>query len=272
MSSFVIGTGYVGTELVKTLRDSDVHVTQSSRSAHCADVIVRDGSALDRELAARDYDQIVSVVQLTAPDVDWILERVDGPRWLILSSQQLASRVAAPMTVAAIARETVALERGASVLRPTMIFGRGGDRNVSRLIRFMQRWHVPVVPGNGDELVQPIHVADLIDLVARHAASPVGGLFPAGGPEALPTRELVSTLAELLGLRLRPIAVPRLALRAAAALAPLMGLRRDQLERLEEPKTVDWSRTGAVFCWEPAPLGVRLEEAVTDATQVSRSA
>jgi nucleoside-diphosphate-sugar epimerase len=146
-----------------------------------------------------------------------------------------------------------------------MIYGRGRDKNLSRLIHSMRRWRVPVVPGDGSQLIQPLHVDDLVDLIACHEKALVAGLYPVGGAEALPLGELVGTLAQILGLRCPILALPQAALRVAARFGPLIGVRSDQIRRLTEPKIVDIARTVTTFEWLPVPLGLRLEQAVLEA-------
>ena len=200
LSTLILGTGFVGSVLAEWLRSRGIEVTQSSRTGGKGDVTVSDGAALDALVVSGDFDQIVALGQLTGPDIDWVLERVDGPRWLIMSSQQVISAVPAPGTTMALAREELVLARGGCVLRPTMIFGSGGDVNVTRLIATMQRWRVPIVPGSGSQMVQPLHVDDLSGLVTRCIiCDHQGGLYAVGGAEGrAASRRLVATLAELL--------------------------------------------------------------------------
>lgn len=270
MTTLVIGTGFVGTELAAGLRDRGIQVTTTSRRKNVADVTISNGAALDGLLADRAFDQVIVVGQLTGPDIDWVLERTQGPQWLVLSSHQVTAGTAAPQTRIALAREAVAIAHGACVLRPTMIYGRGRDVNLSRLIRLMQRWRVPIVPGDGSQLVQPVHVDDLIELIACHKKASAGGVYPVGGAEALPAGELVTTLAQILGLRCPVLALPKGALQFLARFAPIVGVRPDQVRRLTEHKTVDLTRTTATFGWLPAPLGLRLEQAVMEARYTER--
>lgn len=262
MTSLVIGTGFIGDALATRLRQNGIAVTQSSRTPQRADVTVDHGAALDAILARSVPDQVVVVGQLTNPNIDWVIERVDGERWVLLSSQQVSSQFAAPGTEVALAREEFLLARGACVLRPTMVYGKGQDANVTRLIRFMLRWRLPVVPGSGEQLVQPLHVDDLAELISRHEGAPRGGLYPVGGDEALPVRELVATLADILGIHLAPLELPAPAIRLLTNVAPLFGLRRDQILRMLESKAADSTVTTAHFGWVPMPLGLRLEQAV----------
>lgn len=255
--------------MASALRASGVGVTTTSRVAGRADVTVASGADLDTLLAARAFGQIVHLPQLTSADGGWCLDRVDGPRWLVFSSAQVESAVARPGADLARAHEAHARERGAAVLRPTMIFGRGDDLNVSRVIRLLRRYRVPVVVGDGSQRVQPVHVDDVAALVVAHGRRPVGGLFPVGGDEQLAMAELVDRLRRALGVRVPPLRIRSGWLRAVARL-PLPGLRPDQVLRLEEDKVVDSSVTCETFGWSPLPLARRLDEAILAVVQPGR--
>ncbi|CAB4887318.1 unannotated protein [freshwater metagenome] len=263
MSSLIIGSGYVGTLLGQQLQTRGVAVTQTSQRLHPMFQHVANGADLDRLLSTSSATQVVVCGQLTSPDIDWVLERIDGPRWLVFSSQQVTSAIAAPGIETARARETFALGRGACVVRPTMIYGHGGDKNISFAARLIRRWHMALVPGPGTQLVQPIHVDDLIDLVAAHHAAPRSGLFAAAGPEAAPLREVIEILVEVTGVRAPLITLPASIPLLSPALR-LLGLRADQLARLAESKTADIGAATSAFGWEPEALGIRLEQAVRE--------
>ncbi len=265
MSTLIIGTGFVGTALADSYRAMGLATVQTSRHVGRADLSIGNGAALDRLLGESVFDQVVVVGQLTGPAIDWVLERVDGPRWLVLSSQQLASPVLAPRSATARAREALVLSRGACVLRPTMIFGRGRDANVSRVIRFMNRSRLALVPGPGDQEMQPLHVDDLVALIHCHKKAASGGLHPVACSEAIPIIELVDTIGQILGLRLPPVVIPSAVVAIAARVAPLLRLRPDQISRLTQQKVVDATSTEAAFDWSPAPLGLRVEQAVGEA-------
>ena len=261
----MIGTGYIGSWLAAELRRRHVTVLQSSRRIGAADITVGDGAALDGLLSEREFEQVVVVGQLTGPDIDWVIERIQGPRWVVLSSHQVTAAAAAPGTPAALAREDVALARGACVLRPTMVYGRGGDRNVTRLLHWMRRLRVPIVPGRGAQQVQPLHVDDLIELVGCHRTAPAGGMYAVSGPEAVPLAELVATVAQIVGLRCPALSLPERALGFVSRLSRGVGVRADQVRRLTEDKVADHTWTTSQFGWRPAPLGIRLEQAVYEA-------
>ncbi|NOX28672.1 MAG: hypothetical protein GXP35_01260 [Actinobacteria bacterium] len=281
----VIGaSGYVGREIMASSFCAGIDAVGAVRtaSATSADhVALASAADLDELLAAQHFDQIVTLPQLSLADIDWILDRIDGDRWLVFSSAQLGSNIDAPGSEISKVRERLAVVRGAVVLRPTMIYGRGGDGNISRTIRQLHRTRVPIQVGDGAQLVQPIHVDDVTALVDAHLQIASAGLldarcgtraagrtFPVGGPEAVPTRELMVMLSELLGLRVPPLTVRSSWLDRAASVAPLFRLRSDQIRRLLEDKTIDDGGTKETFGWEPTALAHRLEQAVAEALGV----
>ena len=47
------------------------------------------------------------------------------------------------------------------IVRPTMIYGTPGDRNMIRLVEWINRWPVLPVFGDSRSLQQPVHVKDV---------------------------------------------------------------------------------------------------------------
>jgi len=269
-ASLIVGaSGYVGRAVLARLRSAGVDAVAAVRSdaQDLGERILLDSqSSLDRALASDRFSQVVHLPQLTRDDVDWVIDRVDGPRWVVFSSAQVASTVPAPGTSLARAREQRVLGRGGIVLRPTMIFGRGTDRNLTRTIRFLRRWRIPILVGDGTQRIDPVHVDDVADLIVNLSGrTGRPDLYEIGGGCPTPVCELLATLCEILGVRGAQIRVPLSALRFAARAARVAGLRPDQVLRLVEDKTADDSAARASLAWFPAPLPHRLEQAVAEA-------
>lgn len=91
-------------------------------------------------------------------------------------------------------------ERGCALtlLRPTLIYGLGRDRNLSRIVALARRWRWLPLPWSAGGLRQPVHASDVAAAVL--AALPPGracpGVFDLPGGETLPFDQmLVRTLA-----------------------------------------------------------------------------
>ena len=89
-----------------------------------------------------------------------------------------------------------------TILRPTMIYGDAGDRNLSRLLIRLSRAPVLPVPAVGGCLHQPVHVADVAGamLAALECPAAAGTQYTVAGPEPLPFADGIADEAQLLGL------------------------------------------------------------------------
>jgi uncharacterized protein YbjT (DUF2867 family) len=142
-----------------------------------------------------------------------------------------------------------------TILRPTMIYGAPGDRNLCRLLPLLRRAPVLPVPG-GRHLQQPVHVADVAHAVLAAAeaigaeltgpgqrergAKPGGVTYDLAGPAPMTFDELLRTAARAVGSRTRFVPVPLPPVLAAARGYELVSrrprIRSEQVRRLAEDK------------------------------------
>ncbi len=89
----------------------------------------------------------------------------------------------------------------ASVLRPTMIYGCGKDRNVARLASWIRAFKVVPIFGRRIGLRAPVHVSDLADVALAIAGSShgAGAVIHVQGGEVLDYREMVHRIAHACG-------------------------------------------------------------------------
>lgn len=154
-----------------------------------------------------------------------------------------------------------------TILRPTMIYGAPGDRNVERLLRAARRWPALPVVGGGRSLVQPVVVDDLADAVAAVLASPrtKRRSYSLAGGEAVPFVEFVRAAAAAAGSRVVLLPIPaRIAVGAAAVLERLPfgpRVKAEQVRRLLEDKDFDIGPARRDFGYSPLGVGegLRLE-------------
>lgn len=133
--------------------------------------------------------------------------------------------------------ESALIESGIpyAILRPTVIFGKEDIliNNIAWVLR-----HLPVFGlfGDGKYRLQPIFVEDLADLAVRSGAEHVNAVVEAIGPETFTYRELVETIAHLIGVH-RPIVgmPPRLGWLVGQVLGRLTGdvtITQEEIEGL----------------------------------------
>lgn len=113
----------------------------------------------------------------------------------------------------------------ARILRPTMIYGSGRDRNVARIASFLRRFRALPLVGGGCGLRAPVHVDDLATVIVRLIEGAPGGapVMHVPGGEVLSYREMASRIAAACQVPFIPLplpVVPIAAIRAAARLSP----------------------------------------------------
>ena len=138
---------------------------------------------------------------------------------------------------------------GATVLRPTLVYGAGRDQTLTRIADIARRWKRFVLPRGADGLRQPVHVDDLAAAALRAADAPAaaGSVYALPGGETLAYREMV---ARVLGT-LDP--VPPLYTLPAPVFAALLRLARSRgIARGLGDAAVSRMRADLVFDIAPA--------------------
>lgn len=144
-----------------------------------------------------------------------------------------------------------------TVLRPSMIYGTPRDRNVIRLVRWIDRVPLIAAPLGGITPQQPVHVDDLVQAVLasleRDAAAEK--IYDTGGADALPLREMIREVARALGRPVWVLPIPLAPAHAAAVIARRWKLpfpvKPEQVLRLTESKAVDITPAGADLGFKP---------------------
>lgn len=100
------------------------------------------------------------------------------------------------------------------VLRPTLIYGYGQDRNVTEIIRVIKKLGFFPLLGKATGLRQPIHAEDVAQasVAALKAPAAANQAYNLSGGETLPYREMVSRIFVALGRSPRFVGVPLFAI------------------------------------------------------------
>lgn len=94
-----------------------------------------------------------------------------------------------------------------AMIRPGVLFGRF-DILVNNIAWVLRRLPCFGVFGNGAYRLRPLHVDDMAALMIDHAARAGNTTADAVGPESFTYRDLVATIAEIIGIRRRILSVP----------------------------------------------------------------
>jgi uncharacterized protein YbjT (DUF2867 family) len=208
-----------------------------------------DPAALAGAFASTDCDALVNLASLGfghAPAIIAAASTAGLDRAVFVSTTAVTTALPAPSKAARLAAELAIRESGLSwtILRPTMIYGAPGDRNLARLLTLLARagrgWPLPVpvpVPGGGQRLQQPVHVADLAGAVLNAVERPQAARrrYDVAGPEPLTFADLLAEAAAAAGCRVRVVPVP---------LAPVIAATRRYERHSRQPRirVEQWQR------------------------------
>jgi nucleoside-diphosphate-sugar epimerase len=243
-----------------------------------------DDAALTGVFASARCDALVNLASLGFGHAPAIAAAAVGAglgRAVFVSTTAVTTALPARSKAVRLAAEATVRSSGLAwtILRPTMIYGAPGDRNMCRLLALLIRARrglpgvgLPVVlpvPGGGRSLQQPVHVADVAGalLTAVERAHAAGSCYDIAGPEPLTFTELLRASAAAVDcpVRLLPVPLtPVIALtRGYERVSRRPRIRAEQWQRLTEDKSfpVDAARRDLAFAPRPFADGISEEAA-----------
>lgn len=110
------------------------------------------------------------------------------------------------------------------ILRPTLIYGFGLDKNLSEIARFVRRFFFFPLFSDATGLRQPIHARDVAQacVAALRAPAAANRAYNIAGREAVTYREMVSRVFVAARLRPRLVTIPLFVFRIAIAMASVL--------------------------------------------------
>lgn len=106
------------------------------------------------------------------------------------------------------------------ILRPTLIYGLGRDKNITEIARFIRRFGFFPLFGKANGLRQPIHATDVAGacLAALQTSCATNRAYNISGGEVLTYRNMVTRVFSALSRRPRLLTVPLWAFRLAVTI------------------------------------------------------
>lgn len=147
-----------------------------------------------------------------------------------------------------------------TILRPTLVYGGGHDRNVGDIARFVRRFGFYPLAGEGRGGRQPVHAADLAAAAVAVVDNPAtfDRAYDTPGGETLSYREMVIRIGLGVGCEPRLVRVPRpmlrMALAAAARLPRFRHLTAEVADRMDEDLVFDAAAARRDFGYDPRPF------------------
>lgn len=253
------GSGFLGGFLLREAAARGHQCVALARSEAAAAAVARAGAEplagdlscpaaqLASTFAAARCDALVNLASLGfghAPGIVAAAEQAGLVRSVFVSTTAVTTNLPATSRRVRLAAEASIRESRLdwTIVRPTMIYGAPGDRNLSRLLAVLHRAPVFPVPGGGRRLQQPVHVADLasalVAAVDKNAA--LGRLYEVAGPEPLTFATMLRVSADAVASRAWFVPVPIspaiAAVRGYERVSKCPRIRAEQLLRLAEDK------------------------------------
>ena len=258
------GSGQIGLAVIERLLANDWRVTAVSRASQSDHGELRwlrgDLQCLPGQRLPRLPEQVDAVFSLGPLDhfSYWYANTLlIAPRVIAFGSTSLETKqesgdqpereVAARLRDAEARIFETARQRqaGATILRPTLVYGAGRDRTLTRIASLARRIGFFVLPSSADGLRQPVHVQDLADaaLAVVDAGNTLGRSYALPGGETLAYAEMVKRTLASLQPPARLIRVPtplfKAALAGAHAFGKMQSLGSAAVARMQEDLVFD---------------------------------
>ncbi|WP_059106091.1 NAD-dependent epimerase/dehydratase family protein [Shouchella shacheensis] len=143
------------------------------------------------------------------------------------------------------------------IFRPTMIYGEKNDKNMNKLIRFIDRFGFFPVFGKGEGLMQPIYYKDISKVLytALNRDSLPSKGYNIAGKTRHEYQELLRIVGEQLGKKVHVIKIPyRLSTALVGGYNKVSKnpkLKLEQLRRLREDKVFDYEPAATEYDFDP---------------------
>ncbi len=280
------GTGFVGRNLINELLKEPRSVRCLVRDPRKAEDLRKAGC----ELVRGDVTDISSVLEAVSPDVDTVIHlvgilvessrarfrdlHVEATRNVVAACRGRGVKRYIHISALGTRRDAVAeyhrtkweaeeIIRGSglayTIFRPSVMFGKE-DRFTNVLARAIRLSPVIMVPGNGQNRMQPVFVKDVVAALVRSIGMDEAKLkvFELGGPEVFTFDGIIDGVARVLGRRRLKLHVPMPLMRLNAALLEAVlsapPITRDALLMLEEDNVTEDNALPSVFGISPTGL------------------
>ena len=152
------------------------------------------------------------------------------------------------------------------ILRPTLIYGRSLDRNITEIASFVRRYGFFPLLGGANGLRQPVHAQDVAAacIAALESGAARNHAYNISGAERLSYREMVRRVFEALGRAPRMLSVPLWAVRVAIACVRLLpryrGWTAAMAERMNQDLVFDHDEAARDLGYRPRPFRLSAQD------------
>ena len=152
------------------------------------------------------------------------------------------------------------------ILRPTLIYGLGRDKNIAEIARFIRRFGFFPLFGKAKGLRQPLHAHDVARACVSALVSPnaLNRSYNLSGAETIAYRDMVTRIFTALGHPVRLMALPLWTFQFAVTLLRLLpryrGWSSAMAVRMNCDLVFDHSEATRDFGFKPRPFALSAED------------
>ena len=144
-----------------------------------------------------------------------------------------------------------------TILRPTMIYGSERDRNMIRLIKWIDKYRFIPIFGKGKNLQQPIYVKDLsnsiVDILDNEKT--FKNIFNLAGRNSLSFLQVINLIEKGLNKKIIKIFLPAKFFSCLFKFLEYLGInlpiKSEQIDRLNEDKNFKYEKAKKYFGYDP---------------------
>lgn len=274
-------TSPVGAQVVEQLTKQGVSVVAFSRNppvttqenVQWVNLSTCESAALSAEIGTVEQWITVSPIWILQPYFK-LLQQLGATKLVCLSSTSQftkteSSSAAEEETVRKLVEGEQQLQHWAStnniswvVLRPTLIYGRGNDRNLSEIVKIIKKLRFFPLFGKALGLRQPIYVDDVAkaSILAIQSSIACNKAYNISGAEQLSYREMVSRVFVALGLKPRLLSINiglfNLALVFLRLIPRYRNWNADMVQRMNRDMIFDHQQAKEDFNFNPQPFNL----------------
>ena len=152
------------------------------------------------------------------------------------------------------------------ILRPTLIYGYGRDKNLAEIVRFVRRWTFFPLLGQAGGLRQPVHAEDVAAACVSALTAPAAAnqTYTLSGGETLPYREMVCRVFCAVGKLPHLVTIPRWLFRLGVSALRLLPRYQhwtvEMAERMNRDLVFEHSDAARDLGFSPRPFALSPED------------
>jgi NADH dehydrogenase len=150
------------------------------------------------------------------------------------------------------------------ILRPTIMYGIGDEKYVTKLIRMIKKYPLIPVIGSGKNKFQFVHVQDLCIIIENAIKNNITGTYVVAGPESITYNDFTDLLFNEIGVRRATIKIPVPILKPIAHLLNSVftfpPITPAQLDNISKNREYDIRKIVNIFKYRPTPLREGLQK------------